>query len=396
MSTTRQARRLTARASAAGLLAIGGLLLAACGSTASPAPGQAAATTAVAASPLGTSVATTSATWATVVMGGSAAQHNNFWQVFVRPAGSARWQLVTPPGTADNGGLVLAPGSGAGVIAAFRPSQLLTYTPLSQTSDVGRTWSAIDPLDAALASTPSALAEQPGGDQLIALDTDGTAEETTAGSAAWHTLASTRSVAATPAGRRCGLTALTVVAWPTGAPLLAGTCTHAGSVGIFAHRNGTWQAAGPTLPASLAGLGVSVARIVVAGSQTVALLQVGGGRTARLIAAWTGGGSTHWTLSPPLNLQSADPASASFGPGGLVALITSAGHGAVISSSGTFWHQLPALPAGTATLAPGSGGQVDALAVHGGTLTVWRLAPNAPRWTHAQAIKVPIPYGSSS
>ncbi len=41
-------------------------------------------------------------------MGGSAASHNNFWQLFVRPAGSAEWKLVTPPGVADNGGLVTA------------------------------------------------------------------------------------------------------------------------------------------------------------------------------------------------------------------------------------------------------------------------------------------------
>ena len=59
---------------------------------------------------LDTSLVTAAGTWAVAVMGGSVAQDNNFWQLFIRPAGSTRWKLVTPPGTADNGGLVLAGG----------------------------------------------------------------------------------------------------------------------------------------------------------------------------------------------------------------------------------------------------------------------------------------------
>jgi hypothetical protein len=46
-------------------------------------------------------------------MGGSAAEHNNFWQLFVRPAATGKWRLATPPGVASNGGLVVAsPGAG--------------------------------------------------------------------------------------------------------------------------------------------------------------------------------------------------------------------------------------------------------------------------------------------
>jgi len=401
MSAARRSSRLTAsgsgaRAATAALVGAAGLLVAACGSSAARAPATSAETAAVAASPLGTSVSTASATWATMVMGGSAAQHNDFWQLFVRPSGLSQWKLVTPPGTADNGGLVLAPAGGAGLITAFRPSQLLTYTPLSQTSDAGRTWSAINPFDAALASTPAAMAAQPGGNQIIALDATGTAEEATAGSSAWHTLATTRTVAATAAGRRCGLTSLTAVGWQTGVPLLAGTCSHADATGIFALESGTWQAAGPSLPASIAGGRVSVSRLAVTASQTIALLTAGTGHTARLVAAWSNAGSQHWTLSPPLALNGTGPASASFGPGGLVAVMTAADHGAVIAGKDNSWEELPALPAGTATLAPSASGLVDALAVHGGTLTVWQLAPGATTWTQTQVIKVPIQYGSSS
>jgi hypothetical protein len=406
------ANTVAAKAATAILVVSAGLLAAACGSSPAPAAARSATVASVPASPLGTSVATQAATWATVVMGGSAAQHNNFWQLFVRPAGSAQWKLVTPPGTADNGGLVLAPGSGSGLITAFRPSQLLLFTPLSQTSDAGSTWSGINPLNAGLANTAAAMAAQPAGDGLIALTVDGTAEEATAGSDAWHTLATPRTLAATSAGQRCSLTALTAVTWTPTEQLLAGTCARAGTAGIFARQDGTWQAAGPALPASLAEQKVSVSRLAADGSQTVALLTAGTGHAARLVAAWTNDGSAastgsssnsgasngsgaHWTLSPQLSLGGAEPASASFGPGGQVAVITTAGHGAVIASDGSSWKQLPALPAGTATLVPAASGQVDAMAVHAGTLTVWQLAPDATTWTQLQVIKVPIQYGSS-
>jgi hypothetical protein len=57
-------------------------------------------------------------------------------------------------------------GDGQSLITAFRPSQLLTYTPLSQTDGPGQAWSAISPRDAALAASPAAMALQPDGDRL--------------------------------------------------------------------------------------------------------------------------------------------------------------------------------------------------------------------------------------
>ena len=76
-----------------------------------------------------TSLVTSAGTWAVAVMGGSAADHNNFWQLFVRLTATGKWRLVAPPGVASNGGLVMAsPGAGS-VVAAFRPSQDLSYSP---------------------------------------------------------------------------------------------------------------------------------------------------------------------------------------------------------------------------------------------------------------------------
>jgi hypothetical protein len=382
-------RRLAATAAAL-LPAV--LLAAGCaGAPATPPP----ATQAAPPAPLlNTSLDTAAGTWAAVVMGGSAAQDNNFWQLFIRPAGSTRWKLVTPPGTADNGGLVLASG-GPGLVTGFRPSQNLTYTPLIGTSDGGQAWSSLNPLDAALASAPDALAVKPGGGQLLALLDGGPAEEAAPGATTWSTLASQQALAATPAGQRCGLRSLTAAAFtPTGTPMLAGACTRPGTAGIFAAGNGTWQAAGPALPAALIGQDITVTRLTRTAQGLTALLVAGTGPGASLLAAWYAGG--HWTLSPPLSMHGAALTSASFGPGATAAIITSAHRGQITTGARSAWLVLPPLPPGTATLAPGPGGTADALAVQGGTLSVWHDAPGATTWAKIQVINVPIPYGSSS
>ncbi len=375
--------------------AAGAALVVGCGS--SPAHKDAASASIVPAASMNTSLASAAGTWATVVMGGSAATYNNFWQLFIRPAGTGTWKLVTPPGTADNGGLVLAAGSGLSAISAFRPSQDLTFTPLIQTSDGGQAWSAVSPLEAPLARTPAALAVKPAGSgQLLALTTTSTAEQASPTATKWTTLASTRTLAATPAGRRCGLRALTAAGYlPSGTPLLAGVCSHPGIAGVFADQDGSWRAAGPAVPASLAGGDVTVLRLVTAGNQTVALLRAGSGHATSLVAAWSGPAADQWTISPVLKLHGSALTSASFSPAGSVAVMTTDGTAAVITSSASSWQRLPALPPGTATLAISAVDPVDALAVHGSTLTVWQLATAGQAWTRAQVISVPIEYGSS-
>jgi hypothetical protein len=347
---------------------------------------------------LTTSLATAGGTWAVAVMGGSAAAHNNFWQLFARPAASTTWKLVTPPGTADNGGLVLADdGGGRSLVAGFRPSQGLTYTPLTVTRDGGQKWSSTAPLDAALADVPDGLAAAPGTGGLLALLTNGTAKRAAPGSPTWTTLASRRSLAATAPGRACGLSKLTAAAFsPSGAPLLAGGCTHRGTAGIFAYAGGAWRAAGPPIPGTLAGRPITVLRLTSTARGMIALLTAGTGAATSLLAAWSAGDSQHWTLSPPVRLNGAHLTSASFGPGGTAAIMLNAGHGETIAGPARSWRPLPALPAATATLAAGPAGGLDALAVHHTVLTVWRLAPGSAAWARTQTINVPIQFGSSS
>jgi hypothetical protein len=391
-------RRAVGSTSVAGLAALAlalalALAAAGCGSaTQARSPGQFGTVPAV---PLNTSVSTAAGTWATVVMGGSAAQHNNFWQLFNRPSDSATWTLVTPPGTADNGGLVLAQGIGQALITAFRPSQDLTFTPLTQTSDLGRTWSALSPLDAALASTPDSLAVQPSTGRLLALLDTGTAEQGTSNGDSWTSLITTRALAVTQAGKSCGLRALTAATYtPAGTLLLAGMCARPGAVGIFASTGHAWRAAGPALPPALARQPIAVLRLTTAGSQTAALLSVGRGQRTALVAAWSAEGGTSWTLSPPLSVESDAITAVSFGPDQSAAVLTGRSQGAVLT--GGHWQPLPALPADTAALALGTNGATDALSAHGATLTIWQLAGTTSSWTKEQTISVPIEYGSSS
>jgi hypothetical protein len=385
-----------ARAAASVLALATAGLITACGS----APARGGSSPAPWAPPAGaqlldTSTDTAAGTWATVVMGGSVASHDNFWQLFFRPPGSQQWNLVTPPGVADNGGLVLA-AAGPSLITGFRPSQGLTFTPLTQTRDGGQAWSSTGPLDATLANVPDALAVAPDSGNLLALQADGTASIATPGYTRWTTIASPRSLAATPAGQRCRLGSITAAAYsPAGQPLLAGTCAQPGTAGIFTETGGAWRAAGPVLPAALASQPVSVLRLTTTGSQTVALLTAGTGHAASLLAAWSADNGQHWALSSQFGLAGATLASAAFGPAGTVAVISTSGTAAVVTSAGD-WHRLPALPAGTATLAPGPAGQADALAVDRGTLTTWQLPAGGSAWTKAQVIGVPIQYGSSS
>jgi hypothetical protein len=351
--------------------------------------------------PLSTSLVTAQGTWAVTVMGGSAADENNFWQLFVRPAGATRWSLVTPEGVADNGGLVAAGGDeqGASLVVGFRPSQALAFSPLATSGDTGRNWTP-GLLDADLADVPDAMAVAPSG-QTLALLHDGGIETAASVAAAtagqWSRLTTLSALAASAPGRGCGLVAVNAVTFgQNNVPLTAGSCVRRGVAGVFADRGGAWQAAGPVLPAGFGGDQVQVLGLVSTAGGNAALLLAG----TSLLAAWSDGG--RWTVSAPVPAAAGGgPAgdeqgvrAAGFGPGGGVWVLLGGGRAETIAGPGGSWRALPALPPGTATLAPGPGSAAyDALAVAGSQLTVWRLTAGA--WAQVQVISVPITYGSS-
>jgi len=369
--------------------------------------------------PLSTSLVTPQGTWAVTVMGGSAADENNFWQLFVRPAGATRWSLVTPEGVADNGGLVAAAGDeqGASLVVGFRPSQGLAFSPLATSSDTGQHWTP-GLLDADLADVPGAMAVAPSG-QTLALLHDGGIEAAASAAAAtagqWSRLTTLSALAASTPGRGCGLVAVNAVSFgPNNVPMAAGSCVRRGVAGVFADRGGTWQAAGPVLPAGFGGDQVQVLGLARTAGGNAALLVAG----TSLLAAWSDGG--RWTVSAPVAAAGDEPgnepgneqsvSASGFGPGGSVWVLSGGGRAEAIGGPGGSWQALPPVPAGTqvlvpagsqvlapagtATRAPGSGSSAyDALAVAGSRLTVWRLAAGA--WAQVQVINVPITYGSS-
>jgi hypothetical protein len=327
--------------------------LAGCGTQAAaqtPATSPGAATV-----PLATSVTTAGATWAVVVMGGSAASENNFWQLFVRSSG--RWALVTPPGVADNGGLVVA-GAGDSLLAGIRPSQSLEFSPLATTSDHGTHWTA-GLLDAALADVPDALAVS--GARKLALLNNQTTEQTSPAGTRWSILPDLP----------CGPSAVSFT--PSGVPLVGGKC------GVFRYSGGSWRAAGPPVPGR-------VLRLTATSSGNAALVQSGG----KLYAAWTSDGGAHWSVSAPLALDGAAVSSATFGSS--LGVLLSDRRAFTVGGAGASWAALPVVPAGTAVLALDP---IQALSVTGGSrLSVWQLSSST--WTHNQSITVPIGYGSSS
>lgn len=364
-------------------------LAAGCGTQA---PGVAGTSPPVVTAPLSTSLVTAQGTWAIAVMGGSAAADNNFWQLFVRPAGASHWSLVTPQGVADNGGLVAA-GGATSLTVGFRPSQQLSFSPLATSTDAGKNWTP-GLLDAGLADTQGAIAVDSSG-RTLALLQDGTIAAApsagAAGAGQWSQLTTLRALAASAAGRRCGLAAVNAVSFgPDKNPMAAGSCVRRGVAGVFTDADGSWQPAGLVLPGGFGGDRVQVLGLAASTGGNVALLLAG----HSLLAAWRNGAG--WTVSAPV--AAGTVRASGFGAGGSVWLLLGGGRAETISGPGAVWRELPPVPPGTATLAPpggGSGGSrsYDALAVSGSRLTVWQLAGAA--WVKAQLIKVPIEYGSS-
>jgi len=383
-------RLMAAGALTAALAVTGGLAGCGLGTASGPAL---AGHPAVARASLATAVSSAQASWAIVRLLGAGSGQNGFWQLLIRPAGTERWQLATPPGVDDTGGLVVAGATAGTITAGFVPSQLLRFTPLAITSDAGVRWSQ-GLLPAPLAAEPGALAALPAG-RLLAI-TARSAALSGSGGGSWTSLVTAASLAANPAGRACGLTALTGVAVSAGGvPLLAGDCARPGAVGIFARHGSGWQAVRLALPASLASQRIVVLRLAGTSTGAAAMLAVGTGRGAVLIPAWSSRTMLTWSAGAPFPLDGSQVVSVSVGTGGGWGVVLTGRRGLVFSAlasqAGRYAGSGFSLPAAGATLVvgPGRPAQISALVPGADSVTVWQLAKNAT-WRQIQVVSVPV------
>jgi hypothetical protein len=357
--------------------------------------------------PLTSSTAGLGASWATLAMGHLGDPANTFWQLFLRPLGSASWSLRTPPGVADNGGLVVAVPPTGPVTAGFLPSADLTFSPLAQSTDGGRSWSP-GALPSALAGVPDAVAAGATGRLLALVPEAGQTVLTSPGGLSSWSPSVTRAALARedPA---CRLSAISAVAFYAGSqPLLGVTCAAAGHLGIVtsslaAPTDGAprWHDVGPALGTGPAGT-ASVVRLEGTPEGAAGLAVVRSSSGSSLVAFWGEGALGQWVETRPTAVPAGwtlESTAVGDSQDGVTVLLASGSRRRVErvigTGGGASWTALPAPPAGTDAVAT-VGAEVDAFAPSGSRLTVWAWSPTSASWDRNAVITVPIQYGSSS
>ncbi|MCU1489894.1 MAG: hypothetical protein JWM85_1299 [Acidimicrobiaceae bacterium] len=321
---------------------------------------------------------------------------DTFWELFHRSSPSAHWSLVTPPGVADNGGLVSS-GAGHGLVVGFETSQSLAFSPLARSTDGGTRWSG-GVLPGPLAGVPDALASSAGGQMMALLGDGGTTLDASGGSLlSWSTVVHRSKLATSAAGSRCGVLRLTAVGvTQSGTRLVGAACSHPGVVGLLESTGSGWRLEPVTLASSAAGSPVEVLRLQDGQTGTSALV-ASLGSTTRLLVLDQRAGARAWSVSASLSVpKSWRVASAgTLGDGREFALVASGSRQRLEVLGAHGWRSEPAPPSGTATIASAPAGGLDALVVSGGQLTDARLAAGSSAWRTVQRVAVSIPYGSS-
>ncbi len=407
------------------LLAALGAACVAGSATTAVAPGPAGAAPDAAASGIGATWATAQGAWAALPMGHLASANNTFWELLVRRTGTTRWTLVTPPGVATNGGVVGAatPAATGVVTVGIQPAKYLRYSPVARTTDGGKRWLS-GTLPSGLAPVADAMASAPGG-AVVALERaqGGTLVRSDGSLTRWTTVATGRALAATAAGRACGLRALSAVTLGSAGPEVGADCTKPGVVGMLADEAGSWVADGPHIGQE-ARATMRVLRLTTAPSVTAAVVEARTGRRTSVLALWRRAGQA-WTVSAPVRVEG-DLVSAGFGPvapdavtpaasttsagssataaptGPAVVVVTATGSGRVavhsVPGPGARWTTVAA-PKGTEAVVgtggpAGTGAAATALSVSGSWVTVW--SRSAGGWRRGPRLEVPIVYGSST
>ena len=347
---------------------------------------------------LRSAVSNQAGSWVVLPMGRLSDPDNTFWQLLYAPPGSLRWSVVTPPGVADNGGLVAAV-SGDSLVVAVLPSGLLRFSPLSTSSNGGASWSSAF-VPGAVAGRPDALAVDAGSDpRSFAVVSNRVA--TTSNFTSWTSVASLATLRrAAPGCAPRRIDAVTTSA--AGQPVIGLTCARGGKVGLISDVGGRWSPMGPPLPEGLGAVSTSVVRLEIGASGTTALVSERGKSGTGLVVAWQDPNGS-WVQSSSLGDRNRLLAT-SVSEDGMVAVLTGPPSDPAVSevAPGGRWTPEGKPPAGTAALAfaspaaAGTPGQLEAFTVTGTKLTVYAAAPVSAGWTKVSSSVVPLAYGSSS
>lgn len=351
---------------------------------------------------LNTSLTNAQGSFVDVAMGHLDEPLNTFWQLFYLPNGKSNWTLVTPPGVASNGGLVMAANERNALVVGFRPSNFLTYSPVSITDDGGHVWS-VTALPDGLLDRNDALAL--GGDGEIAALIDGYGPEvmTSNGSAStWRSLVSQESLSKSPNANRCGIKDLTGVTFSEESDVVVGaSCARPGVVGIFEETGSSWDLIGPSLSSKSAHNDVEVLDFAPVGAVTAALFAESGPLGTSLVSAWQKTGGT-WGTSPPLSLRPSTTVT-SVGPdgeGGFFVLVSDGSSKPTLElyrPGGASWERLASPPQGTKTVVfIAATRSIESITVNGDNFGCWVLNAQENTWGERQRLIVPIQYGSSS
>ena len=354
----------------------------------------------------------TTPTVATVVlpMGHLADPANTFYELFDRSAGSPTWTLSTPPGVADNGGLVVGPSSGGVVTAGFLPSADLTFSVLATRAPGASQWSPAE-LPGTLAAEPDGLATGPAGQTAAVLSSTGTPVLAAGpGATTWHRLVSAAELTEATGG--CRVTRVSAVAVTTsGLPVVGARCTGA-DVGLFEPASpatasspdlpapGRWVRVGPSLGSS-GVTATTVLRLQDDGPGVAGLVETSGAGRSSVVAVWDPAGGTA-TISAPLTVPTgwtvqATATGGNAGPGLAVLLRGPAASDVrltTVAGPGGAWSSPGPPPAGTSAVAT-VGDEVDAFVPAGAELRIWAATGSGP-WHRTADLIVPIQYGSSS
>jgi hypothetical protein len=338
---------------------------------------------------------------------------NTFWELLWRAGPDAPWQLVTPLGVADNGGLVVSSAVGSGGaerwLAGFQPSQALAFSPLATSTDRGSVWSP-GLVPRPLSAVPDAVATTPVGAMAALLRRDSGAVVRSSGDPSrWSDVTDASALARSAAGRACDVSSLTALSSSANGSLAVGAaCRRGGVTGVFVQSAGGWVRPVPSPGSGLSGP-TRVLRLSEGPATLAALVAArhGAGQALVVVSVPSGAGAggrasaSSWRRSPPLRVPSRDRVIATgvgF-EGGFVVLVGSPqGRRSVVDEpvAGAPWGAAVRAPTGTAAVVAGPGGRLDALAVASTVLTDWRFDPATRSWTKMASVRVPIEFGSSS